>query len=288
MSVKSIKIGFYVGFVQDSGDVISEVLGGLATSQDYPHTGDGDVQYQIRALHQFHGGASFKGVFAKLRQSDIPHIGDLDGSEREIGIQEDEGVLEKNYFLYFRKNRLLVYQSNFSGSAITAFEKYFSERLNIKTSFNPIVRVDAISRLFNENCKPTRIEFTIAKPTNATLYNSNDFSKNLISLMNETGGSTLGLTISAGGRGKSKKSLFSNATQLVRQLVMKGDVTAAKIKLDGIEHPVDLIADRLVTTRKVKMVGRYPDKDEMYAALLDAKDKFEAELSEYFGTIDAD
>ena len=69
---------------------------------------------------------------------------------------------------------------------------------------------------------------------------------------------------------------------------MKGDVTAAKIKLDGIEHPVDLIADRLVTTRKVKMVGRYPDEDEMYEALLDAKDKFEPELSEYFGTIDAD
>jgi hypothetical protein len=286
MSVKNVKIGFYRGYVKDSHDAITEVLGGLASSHDYPYIDGGDVQYQIRGLHQFHGGASFKGVFAKLRKNDIPHIGALGGSEREIGIQDDEGVIEKNYFLYFKKNQLLVYQSNFNGSTITALETYFSKRLNTATSFHPILRLDAMQSFLKNELKPTCIEFKIASPTNPAMYDSDDFSRHIISLMSETGGASLGLTINAGGRGKNKKSLFMDIKQTLKNLVLKGDVTAAKIKLDGIEHPVDLLADRIIAIRKVKMNGRYPVEDDMYAALLTAKDEYESALSQYFGALD--
>lgn len=288
MTSKNIKIRFYVGYVGlNGGDgLVSEVLSRLSAQTSFPCLNYGDAHYQIRGLRKFHNGSSFQGVFAKLRNTDMPHIGDPEGGEREIDMEKNEGVIEKNYFLYYKKHELLVYQSNLHGSTIDAFGKYFSNLVNHATIFSPIIKPDSISRLMKEGREPTRIEVKIAKPTNPDFYPSDDWTDRTLSLMNEMGGSTVNLTISAGGRGKSRQWLMPSVKDFLYKAVASGHAKVAKISLSGLEHPIDLLADRILVIRSVKMNGRYPLETDIYSALLAARDEVSKDLDIYFGSID--
>lgn len=289
MNRKKFKVGFYVGQVGPAGadGLVSETLLDMAREQNGPSVPWGDVFYQIRGLEQFNNGESFKGIFAKIRTHDIPHIGSTAGEERKITLHEDEGVIEKNHFLYFRRNELLVYQSNGNGSTLSAFGNYFSTRLNHTTIFQPILKPEAMSRMMRQDLEPTRIELEVARPTNPDQYPDDIWSSDILKLMNGAGGAKIRLTISADGHGRSARRLYSQIKGKIAALVGSGNATTAKIKMAGIEQPIDLIADRIVTTVSVEMDGRYPSESKMFQALRAAKDRSTSELDAIFADEEA-
>lgn len=285
MASRKFKVGFFVGSVGAGGrdGRVSQVLLDLSQLPQCPVITSGDVLYQIRELVPFNNGASFRGVFAKIRTSDIPHIGSTDGEEREIDLEDDEGVLEKNHFLYYRQQELLVYQSNGNGSTVEAFGRYFSDIVNHTTVFNAILKADAMRRMMRADLEPRTIELSVARPTNPDLYPNDDWSSELFGLMAGVDGFKAHIKISAEGTGRARGRLMERAKRAAAALVNSGNANIARIKMAGVEQPIDLIADRVIAQVSVEMNGRYPVPDEMFRALGEAKDQSVADLDAFFG-----
>jgi len=285
MATRKFKVGFFVGYVGAGGrdGRVSQILLDLSQQQQCPVIASGDVLYQIRELVPFNNGASFRGVFAKIRTTDIPHIGSTDGEEREIDLEDDEGVLEKNHFLYYRQHELLVYQSNGNGSTVDAFGRYFSDIVNHTTVFNAILKADAMRRMMRADLEPRTIELSVARPTNPDLYPNDDWSSELFGLMAGIDGFKAHIKISAEGTGRARGRLMDRAKRAAAALVNSGNANIARIKMAGIEQPIDLIADRVIAQVSVEMNGRYPVPDEMFRALGEAKDQSAEDLDAFLG-----
>lgn len=282
---KAFTIGFYIGTVGVDGDTakISDLLSQMTSTGTGPAIALGTHHYNVRNLSTYNNGTSYSGVFAKLRSDDVPHIGKSLGDEREIDLGDDEGLIEKNHFIYYRKNELMIYQSNGHGSTISVFEKYFTHIGGEAVSFNPVLKFDAIQRMMIADLEPRQIELSIARPTNPELYPNDDWSKSTFELMNGVGGARMYMRISAPGRGASKEHLIDRVKYAASALVESGCAKVARITMDGMEHPIDLITDRLQARVEVEMNGRYPNTQSIFSQMRQAKEEFNGELASYFG-----
>ncbi len=283
---KTYVVGFFQGVVGPDGRKgrVSRTLRDLALSVCPIYT-YGNVKYEIRDLRQFGNGSSFAGVFAKLRADDIPHIGVPGGAEREIELQRDEGLIEKNHFLYYREHELLVYQTNRNGSSVTQLGQYCSDILNETVAFHPIIQPDAMRRLLRPETLVKHLDLSFARPTNPSWYPRDNWGAQVVSLLRESGGGSMHVQISAEGRGANRRSLPRRVKQAVRDIMGNTNTRVARflVEEDGHEHPIDLIADRIKGKVQVEMSGRYPVPDRMFRALREARDEQLSLLREIFG-----
>lgn len=244
----------------------------------------GSVQYEIRELMSFASGASFKGIFAKIRKDDIAHIGKTGGVEREIDLDDDEGLIEKNYFLFDSDQQLLTYQINGHGSPVEKLAEYLSSLLGTcAVSFNPVVKADSLQKLMRDEFTPVHLELKVAKPTNPALYPADDWSRELLNMINSADGANAHIMISTEGRGVRRRSLATRIKNSVNALVDSGLAEIARVTVKELEHPIDLIMGRVIASQKVTMIGRYPESESMYAALRNAKVSVNDDLEEIFG-----
>lgn len=291
MAEKSFTIEFYTGQVGADGAAgkVSAKLREMADLDRCPVHEIGGHLYEIRDLVSHNNGASFHGVFAKFRKDDLPHAGAPGGEEREIDLDDDEGLLEKNHFLYFRAHELLVYQRNGHGSTTNRMGMYLSGLFNETVIFNPVLQSEPMRRLLRGEAQPRTLDLSFAKPTNPDAFPRDDWNANLISVLTRAGGARMSIHISAG---KSKdpqvRYLGRQIKRAITQLINNTEVTKARfvVEEDGVQHPIDLIADRLLSQQAVRMNGHYPIPDEMYRALRRARDEHRAALHEYFGDPD--
>lgn len=118
MAAKTFRARFYCGAAFDAPghQPVSEVLSALAAAQAAGTTLPQHAGFELREFVSLNDGAAFRGVLAVLRD-DAPHIREAGGDERAIALEEDEYVIEKNHFLYFKQNELLVWQVN--GAEVT-------------------------------------------------------------------------------------------------------------------------------------------------------------------------
>ena len=72
------------------------------------------------------------------------------------------------------------------------------------------------------------------------------------------------------------------------ELKDKFDVKKASLILEegGINHPLDLVTDRLFFDKDIVMTGRYPLSSDMWSALREARAEKEAEVESYFGALE--
>jgi hypothetical protein len=289
MDNKKFKVRFYVGQVGAAGadGLVSAALDGMA-SDGCPVTKIGNLNYEIRGLHRFKNGSSFQGVFARFRSDDLPHVGKPGGKERELDIGPEDGLLEKNYFLYFRQHQLLVYQENGNGSAVGRLGEYFTRYFNTTTVFQPVLQPDATRRLLQNDVEPMSLELSFARPTNANWFPPDDFSKELLALMKSAKAPSIRLLMKGSGRGAQRQPLSRKIKRSVVGLLGHGDVKVARLLVDDNEgrHPIDLIADRLTHHIDVEMVGRYPAEHSVFNGLMEAKDEHNGALEAIFGAGD--
>src|SRR5690606_17843931 len=124
---KNITIDFYSPRIpNDSEFSVSDHL--LSVVHDQGGNGKIWIQsgfiYEIRGV--FQEGAEFRGAFVKIRSDQIPHAGSPGGVEREIGLRDNEGLIEKNHFIYRPSDELLIYESNGHGSRVSKLGAYLS------------------------------------------------------------------------------------------------------------------------------------------------------------------
>jgi len=289
MDSKRFKVRFYVGQVGAAGGdgLVSAALDAMSTG-GCPVTEIGNISYEIRGLLRFNDGATFRGVFARFRSDDLPHVGTPGGGEHELDIEPDDGLLEKNYFLYFRQHQLLVYQENGNGSAVGRLGEYFTRFFGTTTVFQPVLQPDATRRLLRQDVEPMSLELSFARPTNTDWFPADDFSRELLALMNSARAPSVRLLLKGGGRGSNRQPLSRRIKRSIVGLMGHADVKVARLVVDDNEgrHPIDLIADRLTHHIDVQMAGRYPVERSVFSGLMEAKDEHNDALEAIFGAGD--
>jgi hypothetical protein len=285
---KHYKIEFYTGQVGADGKAgkISEKLDELSGQSLCPVITIGSMSYEIRDLRKLHGG-SYSGVFAKYRTDDVPHAGSPNGPERPLDLSDHEGLIEKNYFLYQAGRELLIYQRNGNGSTTSKLSRYFSDLMGETVVFNPVLQPEPTRRLLRTGAIPVSVDLSIARPTNPEMFADDDWSDSILSVLAGAGGVRLKLRITSDARSKDEEDhhLLGRVKRAVSGFVEGGVAKVARVNVeeDGIRHPIDLIADRLVSSQEVEMSGRYPIGQSMNAALRRARDEETDALEEIFG-----
>lgn len=289
-SKKVHHIEFYTGQVGADGKdgLVSNLLGKIHQLTEPYVVTINDIEYEIRDLQEFGDGSSYRGYFAKYRLDDLPHAGTPGGRERELALASDEGLIEKNYFIFYRQNELLAFQRNGHASNTNALGQFFSIFSNETVTFNPVLQPEPMKRLMSDKITTKSLSLSIARPTNPKLFNGKKWSSDLLNVLSGSGGSRIRLDISSDGRSQdpTERQLHHRLRGAVAEFVREGTASVARFEVeddDGRVHPIDLIADRLVSPQTVRMDGRYPDSNAMYNAINTARNDCSEAIKEIFG-----
>lgn len=289
MDTKLYSIDFYVGEVGrgDENTTVSQVLHDIHENNLRGVIEQGGMTYEIRDLQMSGNGSSFKGVFAKFRTDDFPHIGEPGGPEEELEVEEHQGLIEKNHFLYFRNRQLLIWQCNRNGSVVGTLAKCLSDIVNETVVFQPVFQPDAVRRLMRGEVTPLSLEFSIARPTNPEMYPTNDWSNSVLQALSQAGGSRVRVKITSDSRSneRERRSLARRVKAAARELSTMDDVKTLRLDVDddGVKHPINLLEDRIRSHQIVEMNGRYPVVESIYRALRTALDEQRSAIDDFFG-----
>jgi len=247
-----------------------------------------DVEsHKYRVVVDQVGRDVFRGELKRFGHDDLPHAGRPEGredAERELEMAEDEMTIERNHFLYFRRRRVLVWQENRRASFVVQLGRYLSDVLGHTVSLNPIMTAEATRTMMLEEHAPKALEFTVARPLNPAMYDPRDESARIMDLLAGLNALSGSFRISANSQGIRGQLLDAARTiRLGNSLVESGRAKRVRLELEGVDHPIDLIADRLRGRAMVEMRGRYPLAASIYSELDRIYNDSEAELNMILG-----
>lgn len=226
----------------------------------------------------------FHGQLKRYGRDDLPHAGTPDGLERELEMAEEEMTIERNYFIFYQHRKLLVWQENRRASSVQMLGKYLSTTLGHTVSFPPIMTMEDTRAMMLQNHAPKLLEFTVARPLNPAMYDAADDSQRVMEMLAGLGALSGSFRISANRMGVRGRVLDAARTiALGNALVDSGQARRVKLALEGVEHPIDLIHDRLRGKANVEMNGRYPVPASIIHELVGAKDDAEEQLQGILG-----
>lgn len=289
MPKKTYSIRFYQGTIALDAAVKSVGEAFKVASEKNTSITQGDDLHELRNLTPTGlANKNWQGVLARIRRKDLPHAGKVGGSERELPIAEDEGLVEKCHFIYYGKLNILAFQENRNASSVRWLGECLTHACEMETvSFDDVLRLEPMKRLMNAQAFAKSLDLRIARPKNMGIVPDDQWNKWIFDLMDGANGANLHLQIRGEGRSKDQETRFlSNRLKpALRELIQGGSVKGAKLELDenGHAHPVDLIADRLFSKQMVNVEGRYPKADSMFSAIESAYGEVKDELEELFG-----
>lgn len=228
-------------------------------------------------------GTTVRGSFRKFRDGDLPERGKVGGRSAPIELEEGEALVERNFFTLYRHQSLLLWHTNRHASAPSHFEKALAEILGTKVSLSPLIEGDALKRLMQGGVVMKSLKLSIPRPKNPDYYPSTDFNKSIFSALAATDGDRIIVEITTDGRMRGPNAKLKGPTKAaVKEIVNDDLASSAKVVVvdDDGEHPINLIADRLLSHVEIDHEGRYPPAEEMFRAFDEAK-------AEHQGAIDA-
>lgn len=275
--------------VTASGDIatVSDIIREIDEGGGPNTTNDGGYVRELWRARQVRNPNAWFGQFRKFRQGDLPLVGAPGEEGHELEIEDDEALIEKNLFLVVPPHDILLWLVNGHANTPNQFTRFLSKLAGTKVTADPIVQPDAMRRLMRGNLVLKKVQMRVARPTDATWYPADDFSKEIFEVMAKGGGDSLLVEASVDGRlaPSRRHALALRWKRAFRDFVNDGHATMAKVDVieDGIEYPIDLLADRLVTSVQVDHDGRYAPAETMLGALQAAWTDIEPMVTETFG-----
>lgn len=228
------------------------------------------------------------GQFRKFRNTDIPEIGSLGEDAEQIELEDDEGLIEKNFFVYYEEHDLLAWHKNSHSSGVNQFVNFLGTTAGVRVTAGPILQSDAISRLMSGDVELKKIEITLPRPTNPRLYPDDDFGAGIMGMMTDADADSLKISMGVDlRRADTEGKLTQRLKRTLRNLANSGASTArAHVFEDGVEYPIDLIADRVFSWQSVETNAYFPPNFTMYGIIDTAKAECQEELDGYFGAME--
>lgn len=289
MTEKRFNVGFYTGDCieeggeyQNTANLFSSLHQQMQQDENYfPSLDKGNDVYQIRDLIRPNNGNTYKGYFAKFRKNDLPHIAEeFRRVEQDIVLDDTQGLIEKNYFLFDSRYKLLVIQVNSNGLTVKAIGELLTELINKTVVLNPVLTQDAAQRIINNQHQPKKYELGFSVPQNPDLFPADAWSSGLLNMLTQQGGQSCNIMVNANAIGQRNGRLTDHLKNWITEF-SDTDITVrlAKIWFEDNSDPIDLIADRIkAKTSPIVMHGRYPDANELYLELARIKREREEEI----------
>lgn len=231
---------------------------------------------------------SFTGVFRKFRNRDIPEKGAAGRDSQPIILEPDEGIVEKNFFVYYPKNNLLAWHNNPHASSPKQFANILKKISKVNVNLSMIIQANAAQRLMKNELTMKKVVVSIARPKSADFYPDDDFSRQALALMNGINGDSLHFEIGINSRLEdSANTLLSRIKTSLVYFVGAGATTSKAVVFeDGVEYTIDLIADRVISFQSIETNAIFPPSVTMFKLIDDAKQEKQKELDDYFGTLE--
>lgn len=234
---------------------------------------------------------SFAGEIRKFRNSNVPEKGAPGKQSEPIPLEIDEGIIERNFFVYYPSQSVIGWHRNHFACGISRFSGFLSAIFSTKVKAYPLLEKDAVERLMRGNVKMKKISLTIPRPRNPELYPENDFSKKTLSLLGDSGADTMQVVMGINTRrGDSDGNLKHNIKFAMQELVDFG-ARKAVVEVfgdDGIVHPIDLIAERIVSVQVAETDARFPPAGTMYRLIDTAYADNQENIDGYLGAADSE
>jgi len=227
-----------------------------------------------------------RGSFRKFRMNDLPEIGRIGDASRELELEENQGLVEKNFFALYREQSLLTWHANGHANTPTQFGRTLGKLLDTRVNVNPLIQSEALRRLMRGEVEVRKLEVSIPRPKDPKYYPEDEFNRALLSAMAAADGDRIRVSISSDARIHTKSKLKHTVKRALKELVTDGVASVARADVeegDGIQHPIDLIADRLLYFKGIEHDGRYPLGYEMFKVFDDARSEKQEEIDACLG-----
>lgn len=265
----------------------TDVIQALTAQGAQPSAQVGAYTRDLWRVAQERAPRSWFGQFRKFRHEDLPLVGAPGEEGEELEIAENAGLIEKNFFLIVPPHDILLWCVNGHANTPNQFTQFLSELSGVRVSADPVLQSDAMRRLMSGAVSLTKVNLRIARPTNPDWYPADDFSRELLQVLAQGGGDSLLLQAGVDGRlaRANQHDLAGRWKRAIRTFVNEGLAKTARVEVmeDGIEYPIDLIADRLLTQIEVEHDGRYAPTASMLGALRSAWAEVAPTIEEVFG-----
>lgn len=270
---------------ENVGDVLAAIDEG-----DLESSYEADFLRELYDLKKEAKPTSWIGKFRKFRTSDLPHVGKPGGEEKELDLDEDAGLIERNFFMFIPSKEVLIWQPNRHASSPKQFATFLSEVTGVKVTYEPFLQPDAMKRIMGKDLIFKKIRLRVARPTNADYYPPSKWSQRVFDLLAGGGGDSLYLEVALDGRKaeKNQTQVDKRWRRALREFTKDELATTAEaIVIDeGVEHPIDLLADRIESPQEIDFPGRYPPSQMMVKALKDAWLDVRGQVNEIIGNED--
>lgn len=194
------------------------------------------------------------GQFRKYRVDQLPAFARFGEDETEIKLDDGQGMIERNCFIFFPDRNVLIWQHDAHANHPERFADFLSTISGDKIEVAPVLTKSALLRLMNSQTEALKFDISVARPTAPSMYNENKFTENLFSLMENSGADLFNLMGGVDLRSKDGGFLTGLVKRGLATLVSSGAAKKAKVLvLDECKREwLDLITDRVKTSRQVE------------------------------------
>lgn len=295
MQEKQMTAEFYAMHVFNSEDfsvlfkLLSDNNNGHAPSialEKNKDKSDSDEKYQIRSISSNSAGTVFMAVFGRCRYNENLEQASAESEDKEVKLLPGYGLVEKNHFLFFKENNLIVYQKNGNGSNIAKLQRYLTMVTEKNIALEAVLKEDSYTKLL-ESGPLKKIEISIVPPPFAEIEEEH-WLYEAIDAFKSDNAKRIKLVLSAekdktlSEHYKTKLTDLTRAgwTKIARATVKEEDKSdASKIK----DEIIDLILNRVKKDFSVPVgENKKIDPKDIWRGLAGAKDECNSQLKTYF------
>ncbi|MCL6166204.1 MULTISPECIES: DUF6731 family protein [Acinetobacter calcoaceticus/baumannii complex] len=226
------------------------------------------------------------GQFRKYRTDQLPAYATFGEDEIELELKENQGIIERNTFIYYIDMNILVWQYDAHANHPERFADFLSVSFGSKVEVAPILTKNAISKLMKGGVEALKFDLSVARPTAPSLYDSNSFTKGLFSLMSNSGSDLFNLSGGIDLRSKEHDTLTTQFKSGLASLVESGAAKKAKVVIEdeGKREILDLITDRVKASRQIETLAKSIPFMSMVDMINSAYEEKRGVLNEVIGT----
>lgn len=233
---------------------------------------------ELREVQQV--GNVVKGCLALLRD-DCPPVRRVDGTEVPLPMNAGDALLEKNYFLYFKEAKLLVWQFNLAANHVANM----GLMLSAMGGMNRVVSyVHVLKNLFalQQDQIIEYVDLAVRQPRTKLerheleQLDPTDWGFNPFKVMTDTGSRRIEVVM----QNRTETGLKPGARRLAGALTGTTLTRKLKVKVDGAVEPIDMLAERYTYKVSMQCVDSTPSSTEILQGLQQAKGLYDHEQAQ--------
>lgn len=217
----------------------------------------------------------FEGAVLKYRMSNLPKKGRPGAVERDLGLRDDEGIIEKSHFLLHPASMTLLLQRNRYASGPNKVPELLSQFLNARVTLLPLMQPDGLRRMLEHRDSITELKIVLAGPTAAQIDDGHSpedgWQRSLMQLYNDADSSRVEVRLKGNRRcHDGRRYVNGGMLDQARQLLGSNTVATLQAWFDGEEGSegfIDALSDRYSEPVEIPEATRTPASDEIWSAM---------------------